>query len=368
MVQLAPPAKGLGHQAIERILETILSDGNPLPPYVLIDDPKEPWRRHAALLPVEERRRSVIVASSEASLIDAVRFEIGGASWLPASTPSMETACETAATHDRRECAPIATWGVLETLVAETAELWAVGWWPLSFWNRQVGPRRLFTALTVIAARLGCVPAILPGPVLVVAGHERAAVEEVCRDVSIFEGGAGPCLPTTVNLVADLHSDNTADRVEDLLAGVTQSDWGEQQLTGSALPVLEMSTGEKVGWWSLSHETVAGESGWIAFPSVAEPDGGCWEIVAEDGSRTMVVETTTLHDQENAKQAVIRVSGFIGAQLRRGNPAGLLVERWAKDPSREGRPLWVPSVDSEGVRFLLGLPGPIWVDGPGVPR
>ena len=368
MVQLAPPAKGHGHQAIERILETLLSDGNPLPPCVLIDDSSETWRRHAALLPVEVRRRSVIAASSEASLIDAVRFEIGGASWLPASTPSMETACETAVTHDRHECAPIATRGVLETLVAETAELWAVGWWPLSFWNRQVGPRRLFAPLTVIAARLGCVPAILPGPVLVVAGRERAAVEEVCRDVSIFEGGAGPCPPAVVNLAVDLRSDATADQVEDLIAVVAQSGREEQRSTDSALPVLEMSTGEKVGWWSMTHETVAGGSGWIAHPSAAEPDGGCWEIVAEDGSQTTVVETTSLRDQERAEQAVIRVPGFIGADVRRGSPAGLLVERWAKDPSREGRPIWVPSVDSDGVRFLLGLPGPIWVDGPGVPR
>ena len=68
-----------------------------------------------------------------------------------------------------------------------------------------------------------------------------------------------------------------------------------------------------------------------------------------------------------AGQSVIRAPGFVGAALRRGSPAGLLIEGLARHGSRAGRPIWVPSVDAEGVRFLLGLPGPIWVDGPGVP-
>jgi len=40
----------------------------------------------------------------------------------------------------------------------------------------------------------------------------------------------------------------------------------------------------------------------------------------------------------------------------------------AEAAHRRGLPLWVPNVDSIALRFLLGLPGTLWVDGPAVPR
>jgi len=368
MIRLAPASEGFAHQAIEKILETALSDDNPPPSCVLIEDPGDTWRRHAALLPVEERRRSVIAASSEASLIDAVRYEIGGATWLPASTPSIEMACEAAVLGARRECAPKATRGVLETLVADETSLSAIGWRPRSFWSRQVGSRWLCAALTEIANRLECVPAILPGPVLVVTGCDRTAIDTVCREFTASEKVHIQMDPEILDLSRTLTSAHPSHRVEDLLASVSQA--GEPKLNSlaEAQRVLNLTTGERVGWWSLPGEESDVASGWMARPSEDRPDGGAWDIDAADGSRTILVEQMSVDDQESSEEAVIRVPGFIGAELRRGSPAGLLVERWAKHPARRDRPIWVPSVNTEGVRVLLGLPGPIWVDGPGVPR
>ena len=367
-VRLAPASQGIAHRSIEKILETVLSDDDvELPSCVLIDEPAEDWRRHAALLPVEERRRSVIAASSDGSLMEAVRYEIGGALWLPASTPSMEVACEAASNRDRGPCAPIATRGVLQSLVAEAVDLWAVGWWPRSVWHRQEGSQRLFECLTDIAMRLGCVPAILPEAVLVVAGRGREAVEEACREAAVGSWGF-VCPPDAVNLAGSLRPDTIAGRVEDLLVTVEERDRVEREGPPAALPVLEISTGEKIGRWSPRRDGLPGGRGWMASPSEAHPDGRYWDLVAEDGTRTEVAEIDSAFDQRPEDRTAVRVPGFIGAQLRRGSPAGLLVERWATQQARAGRPLWVPSADSEAVRFLLGLPGPIWVDGSGVPR
>lgn len=367
MIRLAPASEGVAHQAIERILETVLGDDNPPPSCVLIEGPGDTWRRHAALLPVEDRRRAVVAAFTESCLIDAVRFEIGGASWLPVSTPSIEMACEAAVLGDRRECAPKATRGVLEILVADATRLSAIGWRPRSFWSRQVGSRRLCAALTEIANRLECVPAILPGPVLVATGCDRAAIDAVCREFSSAEKAAIQMHPEILDLSRVLKTADPTHRVEDLLECVGQGGDAEVDSLAAVQPVLNLATGERVGSWSLSEEGSMVGSGWVATPSENRPDGGGWDLESADGSRTIVVECMSLDDQENSEEKVIRVPGFIGAELRRGSPAGLLVERWAKHPAREGRPIWVPSVDVGAVRFLLGLPGPIWVDGPGVP-
>ena len=367
MVELLPPAPGLAHKAIENMLKALRKADTQLPPWVLVEDGGDAWQRHAGLLPVEDRRRSVIAASSEASLADAIRFQIGGATWLPVSTASLELACEAAATGDRGKVAPMATRGVVEAALADATELSVVGWLPRSFWNRQVGSDRLSSWLSEIAGRIKCVPVILPGPVLVIVGCERAEIEAVWSD----DGEVGSSLfsapPTIIDLLAADHPKNHRIEVEDVLAGIVGEGRGEPSHVDGSLPVLEIPSGLRVGCWSPSPRAKRRESGWLAVPAEQCHDGSCWILVREDGSSEIVVDSISPSDQEVADQSVIRVPGWIGAELRRGSPAGLLVERLARHEARAGRPLWVPSVDAEGVRFLLGLPGPIWVDGPGVP-
>jgi hypothetical protein len=64
----------------------------------------------------------------------------------------------------------------------------------------------------------------------------------------------------------------------------------------------------------------------------------------------------------------VRLPGWLAHPLRPGSPAGLLAERIAEVAARRDLPLWIPGVDVDALRFVLGLPGTIWVDGPAVPR
>ena len=367
MIELAPPTGGLASSAIRGMLEALQEGRNPLPRCVLVEDGSDSWQRHAALLPVEDRRRSVIAASSSASLVDALRFEIGGATWQPVSTPSLELACRAAATGDRLKVAPLATRPVVETALADATDLSLVGWWPRAFWNHQVGSYRLSAWLTEIAERLECLSVILPGPVLMVAGRERVAIEAVWVDDDERSSSVFPAPPTIVNLSTPDRPKNHRVTVEDVLAGLVGEGWGEQKRSDLNLPVLELPSGRGVGRWSTSTGAAARGSGWLAVPAEQCKDGSSWNLVHEDGTSEIVVETISPSDPEGDGQSVIRVPGWIGAELRRGRPAGLLVEKLVRYAIRVGRQVWVPSVDAEGVRFLLTLPGPIWVDGPGVP-
>ncbi len=83
MTEMLPPGSSAGHRAVERLLENRRDDGEDLPPVVFVECPEDEWQRHAVSLPTVERRRTVLVALSDAAMLDAVRLEIGGASRLP---------------------------------------------------------------------------------------------------------------------------------------------------------------------------------------------------------------------------------------------------------------------------------------------
>jgi len=370
MVELVPPGGRSIHRVVESVLETLKTSNTTLPPQVLIDDGDRSWRRHAAALPVGVRRRSVLVTASDASLVDALSFEIGGAVRLPVSTPSMEAACEAAAAREAGDVAPMATQGVLDALKGDSSEVLVVGWWPQAFWQRQVGPILPVRWLVEIAERLAIIPVILPGPILVVVGRSRAEIETARGEVG---GGAGssssPAPPMIVELSTSDLGAGDGLRIDRVLAAAAAAarrhdTVGRPELTH---PVLELPSGGRVGRWSLTRGTADGGSPWHASPGPQDPVGICWEIMSHDGSSETIAESSSLDWDDFAGQSMIRAPGFVGAVLRRGSPAGLLIEGLARHDARAGRPIWVPSVDAEGVRFLLGLPGPIWVDGPGVP-
>lgn len=367
MVRLAPPSESVGHRAIEKILATLAKENLRLPRSVLVDDGDGGWRRHAALLPVEERRSTVIAALTGACLIDAARFEIGGASWLPSSTPSLEAACEAAAEARRLKIAPYATRGVVESVISGAETLWAIGWWPQSWWHDQLGPGRMSASLTAVADRLGCDPCIVDGPVLLVAVRDRPELEAAWREETDSSSSIPRTPPAIIELSAALDPAEDAAPVERVLAAVAGR-WSEEPV-GSVVtpPVLELPSGRRVGRWSRSIDAPAGGPGWLATPVAGVGGADRWRFAADDGSAEILTDSILPSDQASAGQSVIRVPGWIGAGLRFGSPAGLLVDRLAGHERRAGRPLWVPNVDDAGVRFLLTLPGPIWVDGPGVP-
>lgn len=368
MIELVPPGSSTIHRAVESVLETLMNGNTALPTHVLIDEGDRSWLRLAAAWPVEVRRRTVLVTASDESLVDALSLEIGGAVRLPVSTPSMEAACESAAALDAAEAVPMATQGVLDTLVVESSEVLVVGWWPQAFWQRQMGPIRPVKWLVEIAERLAIIPVILPGPILFVAGRRRAEIEAVWIGA---EDRPGPLsfasAPRILEFSPSVISVDGEVRIDLVLSATAAGQDDAVAQLEINHPVLEIPSGRRVGCWSLSRRTADDGSPWHAVPRRGEGGGRWWEIVSADGSSELIAESTSLDLDDIEGQRVIRVPGFFGAASRSGSPAGLLIEGLARDAGRAGRPIWVPGVDGDGVRFLLGLPGPIWVDGPGVP-
>ncbi len=368
MVEIVPAEKTPIHRVVESALETLLADNASLPSRVLIDDGDRSWRRHAAALPVEIRRGSVLVTASDASLVDALSFEIGGAARLPLSTPSMEAACESAASREAEEVIPLATQGVMDAVMGDASEILVAGWMSQAFWQRQVGPIRPARCLAEIAERLGVIPVILPGPILVIVGRDRPEVEAAAAGAG---GGPGsfsfPAPPSVVELSTSDFPTDSGIRIDRVLAAVSAG-WDEAGHPPEfSNPVLEIPSGRRVGQWSPTRGTGDEGAPWQASPLQHDRDTSLWEVVSGDNSREVIAESISLDWDEVAGQTLIRAPGFVGAALHHGSPAGLLIEGLARHPARAGRPIWVPSVDAEGVRFLLGLGGPFWVDGPGVP-
>jgi hypothetical protein len=325
-----------------------------MPPVVLVGEIDDRWWRHAVGLPVETRRRSVVAAASEAALWRAVGLEIGGAVRLPVSTPALEEACRAAATGG--VAPPAATEGVVEALLATGERLWAVAYTPCELWRRQWGARRLHRRLAAIAERLGAPPVIVPGPALVVAGGDDGDMAEACREdpparLIDLSGRLGSDRPGAIGL---------ASAVRAIDAAAAADPWPV------VLPVMELPTGRQVGRWSSARTTLAEGPGWLAAPAGEPADGRTWRLES-GGPEVEVVDLDGEVDLASDPREVLRLPGLIGAELRRGSPAALLAGRLARHEGRGGRPIWIPSVDIEGVRFVLGLPGPIWVDGPGVP-
>jgi hypothetical protein len=364
IVELLPRADSPGHRAIAALVEGLRDAGVPVPPRVLVDDGQTDWRSVSVALPVESRRRTVLATASERSLWQAVVLEIGGATWLPASTPSLEDACAAASAAEPLPL-PQATWGVLESAVAGAKRLWGVGWPPLPFWNRQIGSIRMLACLRRIADELRCLPAVVPGPILVVAGTDRDRVEEACRGQSAADRW-GPIPPAVVDL-APILALGSGQRAAGVIAALRRWSAPGGQFEKLAFPVMELPSGRAVGHWLPPGSDRRTDGDWRAIPDRDHPDGARWHVDGR-GMDLAVRELTASAEIGVGEHEILRLSGRIGAELRRGSPAALLAERIARHEARGGRPLWISGVDADGVRFLLGLPGPVWVDGPGVPR
>lgn len=363
--EILPEGSTAGHRAVLRLLESRQDEGLVLPPRVFVECPEDEWQRHAVSLPTVERRRSVLLASSEAALLDGVRLEIGGASRLPVSTHALMMACDAAGGSTLAGATCIATRAVLEMVLERGPGLWLVGWRPAALWYHQVGAPRLIGALQEVARRLACIPAIIPGPFLAVGGRRRPEVEAACRVDDQPCVGRIPVLPSGIELNTSAKPEDGAG-VEALMTAVGRDNEIPASTDPRGFRVMELPSGRQVGRWSPTDLTGGHDGNWMAVPEIRGGSSVDWRMDDSQGNR-LIRESVNSEGLDHLDQPVIRVPGWIGAALQPGRPAALLVECIAGNNARAGRPVWVPSVDADGVRFLLGLPGPIWVDGPGVP-
>jgi len=346
---------------LDSVIAGALAGGAPKPSWVAADDGSGGWVAEVAGRSGAERARGVVAAASAEALTMAQRLGVGGAIWLPPSSLAALEAFETAAAAEvpALEFDP----AVVETLGTE-ASIGIVSFVNREFWRVQLGDRTLAVLLAELAAAVGAPAAIVPWPALMLSDREAADVSDAWGHLASARGGAIPDLavtPLPATLMAKVGMLDAAYKA--LLEGTV-----EVVSAGSIgpHPVHELPQGCRVGWWSWKEEQAASE-GWLAAPTEVGADRCRWELEGEGGPGIVeeVLSATEVVEAEDA--AAVRVPGWASCGLRPGAPAGLLVARLADEAARRGLPLWIPNIGEESLRFVLGLPGTLWVDGPAIP-
>ncbi len=345
------------------VLERAVAGGAPAPAWAAAEDPGGAWIRAAAGLPPAERRRGVVGVANVEALVVAARLGVGGALWLPPSLAGGVGALAAAAAAEAaRDCTDS---GLIDLVACGAGQLVAVSWVNAPFWRQQLGEREMALLLAELAEGLGVLPAVLPWPALLLPrGPTEAEIEAAWRrltaDCHVLSQG-----------VEQVPCDLQASRGEVVAAAVRSlaerhTPLADPALWGFPRPVHELPSGRRVGWWSpVAGAVAAGEGEWVAASEEATDAGYRWRLRARDGTERMVLDG---FGGMAAQGAALRVPGWIVGGLSAGSPAGLLVERLATVALRHGLPLWVPNLRSGSLRFLLRLPGTLWVDGAEVPE
>ena len=346
---------------LDNVIAGVLAGGAPEPSWVAADDGSGAWVAEVAARSGAERARGVVAAASADALVTAQRLAVGGAMWLPPSSLAAIEAFEAAGATapPEFEFDP----AVVETLGTDVP-IRIMSFADREFWRVQLGDRALAVLLAELAAVVGAPAAILPWPALLLSDRLGAGASEAWRELAARMGGAVPDLigtPLTVSAMGEgmvLDSAYTA-----LLKGTS---WAEEADSIGLKTVYELPQGRRVGWWTWA-ETQAPAGGWLAAPSEVGTQRCRWKVEGEGGPTVIeeVLSETEVAEAEGV--AAFRVPGWACAGLRSGAPAGLLVARLAEEAKRRGLPLWIPNLDDEGLRFVLGLPGRLWVDGSAVP-
>lgn len=354
-----PEALGGG---LDSVIAGALAGGAPEPSWVAADDGSGDWVSEVAGRSGAQRARGVVAGASADAVAMAQRLGIGGAMWLPPSTLAAMEAFEAAA----QASLPVLDFdpAVVEALGADAA-IRIVTFGDRRFWRVQLGDRALSVLLAELAAAVGSPAAIVPWPALLLSDRLAVGVSETWRELTSSSGGAVPSLIATDLTVGAMGEGGVLHAAYSALVDGAL----EVEAAGSieSQPVYELPQGHRVGWWTREEDQAPSE-GWLAAPTEVGEDRCRWELEGEGGLGIVeeVLSTTEVAEAEGA--AAVRVPGWACGGLRPGAPAGLLVARLAEEAARRGLQLWIPNVDDEGLRFVLGLPGRLWVDGAAVPR
>jgi hypothetical protein len=358
MVELVPPPPDSLRKALEAVLAGVIGAGAPVPGWIAVDDGSGAWIATCAASGAADRARGVVAAAGDGALVTGARLGVGGAMMLPPSTLGAREALEAAA------AAPLPTGTVnpdlLETLEAGSG-LQIVSFADRAFWRSQLGDRTLLTLLVRLAAELDAAPATVPWPALVITGRVRRDIERAWAGLIEESGPYGaPVIVTDCEWPED---GDVVRVVTGVLMSAADSDAVRRVMPH---PVHELPSGNPLGWWA-PRAVATPSPGWLATPGETIGPRQRWILVgATQGEVAEVLLTGEI--DEAANNLAVRAPGWLTIGLRPGNPAGLLVQRLAETAARRGVPLWVPNLDGEALRFVLRLPGTLWVDGPAVPR
>jgi hypothetical protein len=341
--------------ALYNVIGGALASGSPSPSWVSVDDGTDTWAIEISNRAATDRARSVIAAAGDQALVKAHRLGVGGAMRLP---PSSLAALEAFAAADVAEPRATPDCAMLSLIEGERS-LHLVTVADREFWRAQLGDPALVGAFIELAAALEVPASILPWPALVVAERNDGEILEVWGKAS----PAGTDLELQIFPVTVGEGDVIAAAYDAVLNSPLPAPALE---TAKIHPVHELPHGRRVGWWSRDAVATAGE-GWRATPCDITPSRCRWHLEGADRGGTVADVVTAAEVSGLQDVAAVRLAGWLARPLRSGSPAGLLAARVAETAARRGLPLWIPGVDDDALRFVLGLPGTIWVDGPAVP-
>ncbi len=341
------------------VIAGAMAGGVSEPSWVAVDDGTDAWIVEVSRFSAVDRARGVVAVSSEEALAKAQRLGIGGAMWLPpASLGALEAF--TSASSAR---APIAHDAAALELLDGKESIHIATFFDRPFWRAQLGDRELGELLAELAASLKVPVTILQWPALVVAGRDQTEIVKAWVGLIAERGGPAPALSVLPEI--DIEEEVLDDAYSALTTGPTTD---ESSNSMSALPVHELPHGRRVGWWALDVNKEPDDEHWIARPVEKSSIRCRWHLESTEPVGT-VSEVLTSDEVAGSEDVLaVRVPGWASREMRPGSPAGLLVTRIAEAASRRGLPLWIPNVDQEGLRLVLGLPGTVWVDGPAVPN
>ncbi len=349
-------------RAVTSVFESAGSSGVSVPAALVIADDAGGRLDLLWSLSRSQRRRSVVVTGSDESLLDAVRLAVGGAAWLPCSSLAALEALEAAAGAGDVPGDGMSEADVLD-LAACADRVSVVHLADAQFWHHQLGRGRMLSLLAELAGALGVLPAFVGWPALLVAGEvDWVEVAGAWRELA--DRRRQP-LPDLLMFEAVGGREKSADICRGLVAGS-----GDDRFASASVPapVRELPGGRMVGRWWLD-EAPAPASAWLAWP---QDLGGCasgrW-LVSAAGRDELAVESATCDEVPAVAEAsAVRVPGWVTDGLGSGTPAGILIARLAEAADRRGLPLWIPNLEQDGLHFVLGLPGTLWVDGSAVPE
>ena len=359
VVGLLPPNPELVALGVREVIDRALAEGSVEPPWIAVDDGGGEWLPLVAACPAAERARGVVLSSSDTAIVAANRLGVGGAATLPLSSTGLREALGAASRASLP--APVGDPGMFEVL-ADAPGLKIAAFSRCGFWRAQLGDRLLARLLAELARAMGSPPAVLPWPALVVSDRNEDQIRKAWKPLA-----SGPGKPADDLVVLDV-----APGPQGVLAAVYSALINQQEEprlnTGDVSePVHELPSGRLVGWWAPESAPERAD-GWVAVPVETSGFKCRWELKGSDGATT-VAEVTGPEDlAEIDGVAAVRVPGSLTGNTGPGTPAGLLVQRLADAAALRGLPLWVPNVDTQALKFLLRLPGTLWVDGPAVPR
>jgi hypothetical protein len=338
------------------VIAGALAGGAPEPLWIAVDDGTDSWVAEVSKRPAAERARSVIAAGSDATLVTAHRLGVGGAMRLPPSSLAALDAFAAAAVAEPL----LVPDSSLLNLIDSDLPLCLVTVNDREFWRAQLGDPAMTRALVELAAALDVPATILPWPALILAEIHEDEIIEGWTEVSAADVGLEPAV-RRFSADGGKVIESASRRL--LEAPSTARPVG----SGEPRPVHELPHGRRVGWWSRDVVELDGDW-WLATPIDVTPSKCRWRL-AGDGRGGIVVDVLTSEEfAELGEVVAARLPGWAACPLRPGSPTGLLAARIADAAARRGLPFWIPNVDEEALRFVLGLPGTVWVDGPAVPR